>query len=132
MKIIEEKYSNNQLKHRWIYLNGKRFSLECWYFNGQLKNKFNLFGSQYHGLQESWYESSYPEYRKQEYKENYINNERHGPQIYHRNITTYYKYGTQITKEEYEKYIKSIEKGILNILSIDKNTLNLTISRYLI
>ena len=124
MQTINETYSNNQLKYRWIYLNGTLRCLEDWYSNGQLKCRWNYFNGR-HGFHEGWDVNG-----KQKYKSSFINNKSHGMQIYNGNIS-YYKYGIRITKEEYEQYINSIKKGILNILSIGKNTLDLIIARYL-
>lgn len=82
--------------------------------------------SQLHGLLEEWYFDG-----QQERKENYVNNVQHSIQI-NNNKITYYKYGKEITKEEYDQYLNSIEKGIMNILSIGKNTLDLIVQCYLI
>ena len=44
----------------------------------------------------------------------------------------YYKYGMEITEKEYEQYLNSIKKGVLDILSIGKNTLDLIIEKYIV
>ena len=141
MYVKECKYGNGKIKYRSNskIIKGYYVSYglqEAWYSNGQLRYKLNCLYNQKHGLQEYWYLTG-----QKEYEENYIivgpedeHGEKHGLQKYYTNdkqINEYYKYGTKITKEEYEQYLNSIQKGILNILQIGKNTLDTIIKRYL-
>ena len=110
-------FSNGKMMNRINYINGVFHGLqESWYENGQLCDRENYirvarlegtYGRK-HGLQEGWYENGLQRY------------------------SGIYKYGIEITKEEYEKYLNSISRGLLNILCIGKNTLDLIITRYLV
>ena len=106
-------------------------TIKNYYLVGTLEYRFNYLNGNKHGLNEYWYLNG-----NKQYKENYINNEKHGRQEYwkdnNENFNVYYKYGRKITKKDYEEYLDSIKRGILNILSIGKNTLDLIITRYLI
>ena len=132
-------YENGQERHRENYLNGKPHGLqEGWYLNGCQEYRCNYVNGKLHGLKEGWYErTSLDTESKQKYKENYIcmteniHDIKHGIQINDDEIT-YYKYNTEITKDEYEQYLNSIKKGILNILQIGKNTLDSIIKNYLV
>ena len=112
--------------------NGKKHGIQKdWYFNkhnlinDQLMCESNYVYEERHGIQQGWDKSG-----AQEYKYNFVYGKQHGKQI--RDDIYYIKYGKKITKDEYERYLYSIKNGILNILHIGKNTLDLVITRYLI
>ena len=144
--LQERWYPTGHREYRYNYISSiseiQRHGLqEEWSINGQLERKVNYLNGIQHGLQEYYYGDG-----RLKYKDNYSCGELHGIQINNSNTScykngvlhdiqindTYYKYGKEITKEEYEQYVKSIEHGILNILCIGKNTLDLIIKRYII
>ena len=134
--LHESWYSNGKHEFKGSYLNGNPDGLqESWYSDGKREFKGSYVDGKKHGLHESWYSDG-----KQRYKENYIRvatpegtcGQKHGLQeSWCPNIKQYFKYNIEIIEEEYEQYLNSIEKGILNILHIGKNSLDLIIKQYL-
>ena len=112
-------------------------TITTFYSNKQLAYKGNYFNGEVHGTLEGWYKSTEDIHGKQSFKYNYLKGIPHGIHISwyasgKEQYKWYYINGNDISKNEYNQYTKSIEKAVLNILNIGKNTLDLIIREYII
>jgi antitoxin component YwqK of YwqJK toxin-antitoxin module len=134
--LREEKYTNGTLKYQETLLDdqlGKRVTRkELWHYNGQQEFKENYINGQKHGLQEGWFNNG-----QRWNKENYVNGQLHGTgEIWfdngHQDYKKYYLDDTQVSQETYQAYIQRLASQIQETLDLEEPNLSRIIAGYLL